>query len=400
MAHLPAARNEPAEPFGPAGSGSAHGWKVRKASRQRRALLYTLAALILALAASGTYIYNLGRIYDSKTTKIENVFPDDSLRPPPRAAPGDAPQGTRPIDPANPGPANPANPGSTNPGSTNAVSPITTGASVNILLLGSDSRDDVMDNANSGSASNQRADTIMLLHIPADRSSVYSISLMRDLWVNIPGKGSAKINAALAFGGVPLMIRTIEDLLGQRIDHVAMIDFAGFKGLTDGLGGVEVTIDKPFTSYHDHLEFRAGKNKLDGERALAFVRERYAYADGDYQRVRNQQTFLRAVIGKALSAGTLTNPMLVHNLLDVTAPYISVDAGLDAATVGSLALGLRDIRKNDVVFFTLPTSGTGWSADGQSIVLPNQSAIRAMAAALGNDSLGDYVAKKGLRDGN
>ncbi|WP_247042219.1 LCP family protein [Arthrobacter rhizosphaerae] len=396
MAPPPGAWDETAEPFDSAGSPSAHGKKIGKAStRRRRALLYTLAALILVLTASGTYVYNLGRIYDSKTTKIEDVFPDESLRPPPRAVPGTAPQGTRPNDPDSPSSTNPAG-----PGISNLASPIRTGAPVNILLLGSDSRNEVLETASSGSASNQRADTIMLLHIPADRSTVYSISLMRDLWVRIPGNGSAKINAALAFGGVPLMVRTIEDLLQQRIDHVAMIDFAGFKELTDGLGGVEVTIDKPFTSYHDHFEFSAGKNKLNGERALAFVRERYAYSDGDYQRVRNQQAFLRAVVGKALSAGTLGNPMLVHNLLDVTAPYISVDAGLDAATVGSLALSLRDIRKDDVVFFTLPTSGTGRSGDGQSIVVPDLSAIRAMAAALGNDSLGDYVAEKGLGDGN
>jgi anionic cell wall polymer biosynthesis LytR-Cps2A-Psr (LCP) family protein len=139
---------------------------------------------------------------------------------------------------------------------------------------------------------------------------------------------------------------------------------------------------------------------LDGERALAFVRERYAYADGDYQRVRNQQAFLRAVIGKTLSAGTLSNPLTVHNVLDATAPYISVDAGLNAATLGSLAFSLRDIRRDDVVFFTLPTSGTGWSQDGQSIVIPDQSAIGAIAAALGEDSLGEYVATNGLQDGN
>lgn len=390
MAYLFAPREAPAEPSDAAGCDPAPGKKVRKASgRKRRPVLYTLLfLLVLVLTASGGYVYNLGRIYDSKIKTIEDVFPEESLQPPPSVAPSDAPKGASPIDPISP--INPIGP----------VSPVASGAAVNILVLGSDSRSASADTAVSGSASDQRADTIMLVHIPADRSTVYSISLMRDLWVNIPGHGSAKINAALAFGGVPLMVQTIEDLLKQPIDHVAMIDFAGFKGLTDALGGVEVTIDKPFTSSLNQQEFHAGKNQLDGERALAFVRERYAYADGDYQRVRNQQAFLRAVIGKTLSAGILSNPLTLHNVLDATAPYISVDAGLNSAALGSLAFSLRDIRRDDVVFFTLPTLGTGWSADGQSIVIPDRSAIEAIAAAVGHDSLADYVAAKGLKDGN
>jgi anionic cell wall polymer biosynthesis LytR-Cps2A-Psr (LCP) family protein len=179
-----------------------------------------------------------------------------------------------------------------------------------------------------------------------------------------------------------------------------MIDFEGFKDVTDALGGVEVNITRPFSSYHDHLQFAAGPTVLDGEHALAFVRERYAYADGDYQRVRNQQAFLRGVLAKLLSAGTLANPLTVHNVVSATSPYVSVDAGLDSATLAGLAFSLRELRKDDVVLFTLPTAGVGTSADGQSIVLPEWQAIRSLGSALGRNTLAEYVAARRLQGGN
>src|SRR5699024_12520784 len=100
---------------------------------------------------------------------------------------------------------------------------------VNILLLGSDSRADtskpILDDLGN------RADSIMVAHIPSDRSGVQIMSIMRDSWVDIPGHGQSKINAAMAYGGVPLMVQTVEGLIDQRIDHIAVIDFNGFKNL-------------------------------------------------------------------------------------------------------------------------------------------------------------------------
>jgi len=343
-----------------------------------------LALVILIPASAGAYLFNLGRIFDSETTKIENAFPDESTRP----------------QPSVPGGANGAGGA---PGAGPAVagtSPSHTGRSLNILVMGSDSRGATTEEATAGAGSNQRADTLMLVHIPADRSKIYSISLMRDLWVGIPDHGQAKINAALAFGGVPLMVQTVESIFGQRIDHIAMIDFEGFVGMTDALGGVRVDIPAPFVSYHDQIAFAAGPNTLDGEHALEFVRERYAFADGDYQRVRNQQAFVKALLAKNLSADTLLNPLKVHNVVSAMAPFISVDGGLDAATLAGLAVELKDVRPNDMVMFTLPTRGTGTSTDGQSIVLTDPAAINAISRAMAADTLGDYVATNGLMGGN
>ncbi|NUP58563.1 MAG: LCP family protein [Pseudarthrobacter sp.] len=365
--------------------------ETRRRHRLRTTLLVLAGIVALVTASAGAYLFSLGHAYDSQAKIIENPFPPESSRPQPgsSAAPGEA-----------------AGPAAAPPGSVPAAGPAADGAtataagSLNVLVMGSDSRGATANEAVSGTSSNQRADTLMLVHIPADRSKVFAISLMRDLWVDIPGNGRAKINAALAYGGVPLMVQTVESLFNQRIDHVAMIDFEGFVGLTDALGGVEVNIKQPFVSAHEGFKFRQGPKVLDGRHALEFVRERYAFSDGDYQRVRNQQAFVEALFAKNLSPETLLNPVKVHNLVTAMAPYISVDSGLNAAALAGLALELHNVRAADMEMFTLPTLGVGTSADGQSIVLPNYAAIRDIAQALAGDSLETYVASEGLPDGH
>lgn len=363
---------------------------VRRRHPLRTIFLVLLAVAVLVPVSAGAYLYNLGQIYESKTSTIESPFPAESLRPQPRthgAAGGSVGSGGIPGAGPAAGPAA----GEPDPYAN---------TSLNILVMGSDSRGATADEALAGANSNQRADTLMLVHIPIDRSKIYSISLMRDLWISIPDHGQAKINAALAFGGVPLMVQTVESLFQQRIDHVAMIDFEGFKGVTDAVGGVEVNVPQPFVSRHDHYAFIAGTQTLDGGHALEFVRERYAFADGDYQRVRNQQAFVRALFAKNLSPETLLNPVKVHNVLSAMAPFISVDSGLDAATLARLALELRDVRANDMVMFTLPTLGIDTSADGQSIVLPDPWAVERISEALAGDSLDTYVASGALAGGH
>ncbi|MFJ6078676.1 LCP family protein [Pseudarthrobacter sp. NPDC092419] len=368
--------------------------------RLRRILLVLLAVAVLIPAAGGAFLFSLGRNFDSQSTTIENPFPDESLRPLPNARPAQPLAGGAPGDVTGAAPGSgPAAGGTTAEGGTPAGGPAAAGA-LNILVMGSDSRGATPGEALSGTNSNQRADTLMLVHIPADRSRIYAVSLMRDLWVGIPGYGTAKINAALAYGGVPLMVQTVESLFHQRIDHVAMIDFEGFKDLTDALDGVEVTITQPFVSLHGKFTFTEGPAVLDGEHALAFVRERYAFIDGDYQRVRNQQAFVKALLAKNLSAGTLLNPFKVSEALSAISPFISVDSGLNAAALARLALELRGVGPGDLVFFTLPTTGTGTSSDGQSIVLPDWDAVAAMGQALAGDSLDTFVANRGLAGGD
>ncbi|MGP0224872.1 LCP family protein [Paenarthrobacter sp. NCHU4564] len=333
----------------------------------RNVLLGFAAVVLIAGIIGGAYIYNLAQTFNSGTTKIDSAFPEESLRP----------QKTEPTNGA--------------------------AAPMNILVMGSDTRGSAELDVDTSASTDQRADTLMLVHIPADRKNVYAVSLMRDLWVNIPGKGESKINSALALGGVPLMVQTVESLFQQRIDHVAMVDFEGFKGLTDALGGVEVDVKIPFAPASGPMKghyYAAGKQTLNGDEALAFVRERKSFSDGDYQRVRNQQTYMEAIISKTIARETLTNPVTVNSMVTAVSPYISVDKSFDAAAIGNLAVGLRDLRASDTVMFTLPTLGTGTSVDGQSIVVADTGAISEIADALGKDQLGAYVTAHALEKGN
>jgi LCP family protein required for cell wall assembly len=272
---------------------------------------------------------------------------------------------------------------------------------LNILLIGSDSRVNERAAAAGGAASDQRGDALVLIHLPADRQGVYGISIMRDLWVNIPGHGAAKVNAGLELGGLPLMTKTVEALLGQHIDHTVMLDFQGFAAMTDALGGVDVNVKRAFTSTaDDRVYFPAGMNRLNGLEALAFVRERHAFADGDYQRVRNQQTFLKAVMAKMASEGRLADRDTVRKLIKTVLPHVTLDASFTLESLENLAFSLRSTAPGRGVFFTLPTAGTGFSRDGQSIVLQNPAATAAVSAALGSGTLARYVAANNLQNGN
>lgn len=274
-------------------------------------------------------------------------------------------------------------------------------AALNILLVGSDSRVNERAVAASGATSDQRGDALILLHLPADRQNIYGISIMRDLWVDIPGHGAAKVNAGLELGGVPLMTQTVEALLGQPINHTVMADFQGFAAMTDALGGVDVNITQSFQgTVDDFVYFPPGVNRLNGLQALAFVRERHAFADGDYQRVRNQQTFLKAMMAKMAAEGSLTDRNTVKQLVSTVLPHVTVSPGLTVETLEQLAFSLRSTPPGNGQFFTLPTAGAGFSRDGQSIILQNPAATAAVSAALASGTLGDYIAANGLQGGN
>src|ERR1700754_1136768 len=163
---------------------------------------------------------------------------------------------------------------------------------MNILLVGSDSRD---PDTNDGGANAWRADTLMLMHVPADHKSAQLISIPRDLWVTIPKSNSAdcsdgsraKINASFAFGGLPRAVHTVECLTDVHVDHVAAIDFGGFKEVTDALGGVDLYVEKTIKSIHKpYRVFTKGTMHMNGDQALDYVRQRYQFPRGDFDRIR------------------------------------------------------------------------------------------------------------------
>jgi LCP family protein required for cell wall assembly len=321
--------------------------------------------VVVAAVAAVTHVASLWVGFDSKTEKIATAFPDELTRP--------------------------------------EQTPAANGRSaVNFLLVGSDSRSDKAQQAESGQASDQRSDTIMLVHIPADRQNIYVASIMRDTWVAIPGHGSSKINAALAYGGVPLMVQTVESIFAQRIDHVVFIDLDGFRGLTDAVGGVDVNVPVSFTSTmpENPLRFEQGPRHMDGKTAFAFIHERYAFRDGDYQRVRNQQTFLKSLLNKVIRPETLANPVTAQAIVGDFSPYLTVDATLTSAAMMPLALELGGIKPEDIVMFTVPTAGIGRSDDGQSIVLLDETKADGFAESMSKGTLSQFVADNNLGKGN
>jgi LCP family protein required for cell wall assembly len=241
-----------------------------------------------------------------------------------------------------------------------------------------------------------RSDTLMIAHIPAERDEAFLVSIPRDTYVRIPGPAERqKINAAFALGGPDLTVRTVEELTGVYIDHVAMIDWEGFKDLTHAIGGVPVTIAETFTDPHNDITWKAGTHVLEGARALQYVRTRYGLEQGDFDRIDRQQNFLRAVLHKASSTGTLANPIKLNNLLQAVVQNTTVDSGWETGEIRRLALNLRGLGDRDVHYLTVPTRGTA-DVDGVgSVVLLRKREAEALWESLRADDVQGYLDRYG-----
>jgi LCP family protein required for cell wall assembly len=256
---------------------------------------------------------------------------------------------------------------------------------MNIMLFGSDSRNP--DNKNN--ADQSRSDTLILMHIQADHKHAYLISIPRDTYVAIPGHGHDKINSAFAYGGLPLAIQTVEGFTGVRIDHVALIDFAGFKDVVDALGGVDMTVDQTIKSIHPpYRTFTKGPHHFNGAEALDYIRQRYQYSDGDITRAKHQQQFLKAVMDKAVSSGTLANPAKLNSFLQAVTKALTVDKDF---SLTDMAWEFHGLHSSDLTFMTSPFSGFA-DRDGQSVVLADHDKASALFDAVAKDQVAQYVA--------
>ncbi|WP_290056352.1 LCP family protein [Amycolatopsis solani] len=266
--------------------------------------------------------------------------------------------------PSRPAPAAPA-PGEAKP-------PVT------VMLLGSDRREgpDV-----GGGVTGERADSILLAHFAAGHRKLEVLSVPRDAWVPIPGHGSAKINASLSLGGVGLVVRTVEDLTGVRIDHVVVADFAGVRRLTTELGGVPVDNPVASTDPQTRTHFDAGPIVLEGDRALTFVRQRYGLPHGDLDRIGRQHLLLSA-LGRDVAAKGLTDPDLLSRVFGVVHDTVSADAGLTPDRFRELFLDVATLPPNAVSFHTAPVSGSGRAPDGQAYLTLDRPRLAAAADAL------------------
>ncbi|SCE48926.1 transcriptional attenuator, LytR family [Streptomyces sp. Termitarium-T10T-6] len=236
----------------------------------------------------------------------------------------------------------------------------------NILLIGSDSR--AGDNRKYGrdDGGSQRSDTTILLHLAADRKSATAVSIPRDLMVEIPSCRTAddkktrerftQFNAAFELGGTACTIRTVERMTGIRVDHHMVVDFNGFKDMVDAVDGVEICLKEPINDKDAHLELPAGRQTLNGEEALGYVRARKSLGNGsDTERMERQQQFLGALVNKMQSNGVLLNPTRLYPVLDAATKSLTTDPGLASLRdLYDLVRGMRDVPTEQVQFLTVP----------------------------------------------
>ena len=259
---------------------------------------------------------------------------------------------------------------------------------VNILVLGTDSRTSASDPSQWKEGA-QRTDAIMIVQVSGDRKTVSVMSIPRDSWVEIPGHGQGKINAAYSYGGPSLTIHTVENLTGIHIDHFAVANFESFVALTNEIGGVRVNLKTPQTLAGKELG--AGAQVLNGQQALAYTRERSSLPNGDFDRVKRQQTWMRSIVSRVLTNGTLSSPTALYSFLKTASRTVAVDESFTLNQMQSLALETRHLHSNDIRFMTVPTAGTGTSADGQSIVTLDADADAPLFKAFAEDRVRAYL---------
>ncbi|MEU9031554.1 LCP family protein [Streptomyces sp. NPDC048383] len=288
---------------------------------------------------------------------------------------------------------------------------------VNVLLMGLDSRrdqngdplpDEVLDKLHAGSSDigGYNANTMILLHVPADGSRAKAFSIPRDDFVAIPGHGKDKIKKAYGLAkaakeeqlsargvkdrrqleqegreaGRRAQIDTVRNFLGVPVDHFAELNLAGFYHLADALDGVPVCLNKPVKDRWSGADFPAGRQQLDGRQSLAFVRQRHGLEGGDLDRTKRQQAFLAGATQKLNSAGTFTDPVKLVKLIDTAKKDVVTDSGWDLLSFVKQA---KNLSGGKVQFTTLPVEGFGRNHGEDINVVDDMKIKRLIAEQIG-----------------
>lgn len=334
----------PVDPTGPGGEG-------RRPRRRRpvRTVLRTLLALVLVVLV---WLVGVPAYAWSQVGRVD-----------------DTPSGKRPGD---------------QPGET-------------FLLVGSDSREGLskaqQKKLGTGSTGGQRTDTIMLVYRPVSGKPVL-VSLPRDSYVTVPGHGQDKINAAYSIGGADLLVQTVEQATGLRVDGYAEVGFGGFVSVIDALDGIRMCIPAAIKDRDSHLDLKKGCQTLDGTTALGYVRMRKADPRGDLGRVERQRQMLAAVAAKAASPATVLDPFRYWRLCTATASAVKVGQDTGVGDLGQAGLAMRTVAAGDGLTLTVPVANPGFSTPVGSAVLWDEPAAADLFAqiARGDTSkLGKYA---------
>jgi LCP family protein required for cell wall assembly len=259
-----------------------------------------------------------------------------------------------------------------------------TSAGTNWLITGSDSRAGLsraeIDALHVGfDEGTLNSDSIMLLHMGSGRPVL--ISIPRDSYVNIPGHGYNKINAALAYGGANLLIQTVENVTGLKIDHYMGIGFGGLVAVVNKIGGVQICLKTAINDSYSGVNLPAGCHDLNGDQALAFVRDRHSFATEDLQRIQDQRAFISALLKKATSPGVYLNPFAALPFGSTAASSMSVDQGTSLLDLVHAASALRDPETG-----TVPIANSNYYTSAGDSVQWNTTQATELFNALKSDS--------------
>ncbi|MEU3775957.1 LCP family protein [Streptomyces sp. NPDC032472] len=248
--------------------------------------------------------------------------------------------------------------------------------SMDILVLGSDSRGGANSEYGRDDGGSARSDTAMIIHLYDGHKKASVISIPRDTMVSRPpctqsngktdkGRQREQFNEAFTIGGAACVVKTVEKMSGIRMDHYIEVDFTGFKKIIDNLGGVEVTTTKPIKDGSSHLDLPAGKNHLNGEQSLGLVRTRKSVGDGsDLGRIQLQQAFMKALIKQVKGIGIFDNPKRLMDLADTGTKSLTTDKSLgDVKSLLGFAQSLQGIDAQNMQMITLPVAADPLDSD-------------------------------------
>ena len=328
-------------PRGPVGT-------PHRARRVARVLSWIAVITSIAVLATSTAGYIFVRYYDGNIKRLPGLFDD-------RGRPASGP-----------------------------------GKSQNFLLVGSDTREGAtaaeLEKASTTFEPGRRSDTVILIHLSAKQDKALLLSFPRDAYVDIPGAGPRKLNTAFSSGGPALTIKTIENLTQVRVDHYLEVNFTGFFQMVEALDGVDVCLPKAQKEPLSGIDLPAGRSRVKGPQALAFVRQRHGLPRGDIDRIERQQQFLGAMLRRATSKGILLRPDKLFGFLKVVTDSIQVDEGLTFNDMQDLAFRLKDLDPQKVQFMTVPVDRLAMRG-GQSVVLLDQPAMTDLFEKIRTDTV-------------
>ncbi len=256
------------------------------------------------------------------------------------------------------------------------------------LLVGSDSREDLTPaerkRLGTGSDPGRRTDTIIVVHVPSGDGKSTLISIPRDSYLPIPGHGHNKVNAAFAIGGPVLLVETLEQATGLRIDGYLEIGFGGFSRVVDALGGVDICVKFDMVDPKANINLKKGCQTLSGPQALGFVRSRYTDPRGDIGRAERQRQFLGAIMKKAAQPATVLNPVSWWRTTHAAVAGLIIGEDTSLLDAGRVALTLRGVSSGDTLSLVVPLKDTNATTAAGSSVLWDDAAAGQLFTMLRN----------------